>query len=618
MARYFVAVARANATSKPPLSVLLSLEALEASPIPAAQEALRHALAHIGGKPLVGHQGWVNSVAFSPDGKRIASANSDGTVRIWNPQALQDEPIVLTGHQGPVNSVAFSPDGNSVASASDDRTVRIWNPQTTRDEPIVLSGHQASVNSVVFSPDGKRFASASDDRTVRIWNPQAPQDEPIVLTGHQDSVSSVAFSPDGKRIASASGDFTVRIWNPQAPQDEPIIFTGHEHEVYSVAFSPDGKRIASASLDRTVHIWNPQAPQDEPIVLAGHQDSVYSVAFSPDGKRIASASGDFTVRIWNPQAPQDEPIIFTGHENEVHSVAFSPDGKRIASASLDRTVHIWNLQALQNEPIVLTGRQGWVNSVAFSPDGNSIASANSDHTVLIWNPDIDSLAKMACHFTGRNFTNEEWKDFLVDEPYRKTCLNLPLAPDFLQVIGEQIAKGQIKLEQALSRIQYALQPDDTSNAVASDEAKRLIAPSLLDIGESQARSGKIEHAIFLYKRALNLDPSIGNKPEYAVRWNSLCWFGALDGFATDVLDACIKAVDLAPDKGNIRDSRGVARALTGDYIGAIEDFTFFIQWARGTGTRPAEHIIQRKSWIQQLQTNRNPFTPELLQQLRER
>eukprot|EP00762_Andalucia_godoyi_P008561 ANDGO_01312.mRNA.1 Vegetative incompatibility protein HET-E-1 len=312
---------------------------------------------------LSGHSDAVQSVAFSPDGKRIASGSYDNTVKVWQDgQCIQ----TLSGHSSYVNGVAFSPDGKRIASASSDSTVKVW-----EDGQCIqtLSGHSSYVNGVAFSPDGKRIASASDDNTVKVW-----QDGQCIqtLSGHSDSVNGVAFSPDDKRIASASDDCTVKVW-----QDGQCIQTlsGHSDSVNRVAFSPDGKRIASASDDKTVKVWqNGQCIQ----TLSGHSDTVFGVAFSPDGKRIVSGSDDKTVKVW-----QDGQCIktLTGHSERVWDVAFSPDGKRIASASSDQTVKLWqDGKCIQT----LSGHTAAVIGVAFSPDGKRIASGSIDNTVKVW------------------------------------------------------------------------------------------------------------------------------------------------------------------------------------------------------------------------------------------
>ncbi|MGI2903573.1 AAA-like domain-containing protein, partial [Tolypothrix sp. VBCCA 56010] len=243
---------------------------------------------------LEGHQESVNSVVFSPDGKTLASASGDKTIKLWN-LATGKEITSLTGHKESVNSVVFSPDGKTLASASNDKTIKLWNLATGK-EITSLTGHQESVNSVVFSPDGKTLASASNDKTIKLWN-LATGKEIASLTGHQDWVNSVVFSPDGKTLASASNDKTIKLWN-LATGKEIASLTGHQDWVSSVVFSPDGKTLASASNDKTIKLWN-LATGKEIASLTGHQDWVSSVVFSPDGKTLASASNDKTIKLWN-------------------------------------------------------------------------------------------------------------------------------------------------------------------------------------------------------------------------------------------------------------------------------------------------------------------------------
>jgi tRNA A-37 threonylcarbamoyl transferase component Bud32 len=210
----------------------------------------------------------------------------------------------LRGHTGVVDSVAFSPDGKRLVSGSSDGAVKVWDAQTGQ-ETLTLKGHNGSVSSVAFSPDGKRLVSGSTDGTLKVWDAQTGQ-ETLTLKGHTGSVSSVAFSPDGKRLVSGSTDGTLKLWDAQTGQ-ETLTLKGHTGLVYSVAFSPDGKRLVSGGQDNTVKVWDAQTGQ-ETLTLKGHTGWVSSVAFSPDGKHLASGSWDGTIKVWDADGRQETDL----------------------------------------------------------------------------------------------------------------------------------------------------------------------------------------------------------------------------------------------------------------------------------------------------------------------
>ncbi|PPQ94613.1 hypothetical protein CVT25_011427 [Psilocybe cyanescens] len=261
--------------------------------------------------PITGHHGAVNSVVFSPDGKWIASGSSDRTICLWNACTgdLEQGPHIhntdsaptprlpFSGHIGSILSVAFSPDGQRIASGSSDKKICVWNTLTGELEVGPFTGHTDAVVSVAFSPDGQWIGSGSFDKTVCLWNASTGQLERGPLAGHTDAVILIAFSPDGLWIVSGSMDYTLRLWNVSTGLLERGPFSGHSHMVTTVAFSPDGKRVVSGSFDTKFRVWNVSSGELEYTLPSGHLGFINSVSFSPDSTQIVSGGWDRTIRV---------------------------------------------------------------------------------------------------------------------------------------------------------------------------------------------------------------------------------------------------------------------------------------------------------------------------------
>jgi WD40 repeat protein len=336
---------------------------------------------------LMSHTKGVNSVAFSPEGRRVISGSSDRKIRIWNAFNGR-EMAVLEGHTGSVQSVAFSPDGRYIASGSRDGSVRIWDADDGLEVTVIRDQGPGWVFSVAFSPDGQCVIFGCSHRTLgfSMLNMNTVC-QTVELEGHSKGVTAVAFCRSGQRVLSGSLDKTVRLWDSRTYK-QMVVWEGHTDYVRSVAFSPDGELAVSGSDDRTVCVWN-VLTGSRISTLTGHSDCVRTVAFAPDGKRVLSGSRDRTVRIWpNIRASAGkELILLEGRESHVNSAVFSSHGQRVVTGSEDGAVRIWNplsscSSELVTEPVV--GNPA-IRAVAISADGTRAASAHPhDHALYLW------------------------------------------------------------------------------------------------------------------------------------------------------------------------------------------------------------------------------------------
>jgi tetratricopeptide (TPR) repeat protein len=380
----------------------------------------------------------------------------------------------------------------------------------------------------------------------------------------------MAFAPDGKSLASvyvtsadpetSSIELELVLWD--IPTDRVRNVDSIKNQMITAfAFHPDGKKLYLAAgqglleMDLATH-----------AVTSLGTGFANVMAFNPDGRFLAAASSyDKTIRLWDIGNRQAIGKALVGHTDQITSLAFNQEGTLLASGGRDG-LRVWDVGTGGLVGPLLTG--ALASQVAFAhSQGHSSLFADAGG-IRQWPMDSRAWLDRACQIANRNLTQAEWETYFDEEPYHKTCPDLPVPPALVQV--------------------------------------------LFDSGARLAFQGEIEEAIERYETAVNLAPDF-RTPVGTL--NAYCWFGSLYGHASEVLPYCDEAIQAAPEAFAVRDSRGLARALTGDFAGAIEDFQFFVERAAGAGYS-AQTIQQRRGWIVDLKAGRDPFTPELLEQLK--
>jgi len=466
-------------STSPERSVLLALEALEKYPYTwQAERALgqivrEFRLRHI----LSAHTAIVSDVAWSPDGKHIATSSRDGTVRIWETASWtellsinahgaftkegtgefqigesgvrtvvwspNEEQIVtlgntdrtaivwdaktgekiasFTSHKDWVLSASWSPDGNSIVTTGKDGSVFIWD-STTGKIKFEISKQSTSIQNVSWAPDAALIATAGDDGLIKLWDAKTG-DELNVFTGHDGIVWCVSWSPDGTQLASAGDDGIIRIWD--IAKGEEVSDIRSSSAFWHIAWSPDGTQIASTGADGKARVWD-SVSGVENFTLAGRTIDRFKISFSPDGKWLATSGGaDFTAKVW-VVSPGD--LVLSGHNDTIDGAYWSPDGNQIVTFGIDNSAVTWD--AKTGEPVYkLSGHTDWIQPAAWSPDGTRIATASWDNHVKIWDP---KTGMELLTFTGHDA--EPQSNFLG----RSGVISVIWSPD-----GTKIASGGV-------------------------------------------------------------------------------------------------------------------------------------------------------------------------------
>jgi WD40 repeat protein len=386
------------------------------------------------------HDRMVIGIAYSPDGKLVASGGWDNLVRLWEAKTGK-EVRRLEGHAKPIYGVAFSPDGKLLVSNGQENTIRVWDVAGGK-QLRELSGHNSPHSRFAFTPDGKYLVSGGENHQCILWDHRKGE---VVrrFEGHTQKVSGVHVSPDGKTLASGAWDSTVRLWDVATGKEQRNLgpLDGH---LASVHFSPDGKWLTAGNYSGTIYLFD-SATGKQLRTMRGHSGSTWPVVFSPDGKTLASGGSDGLVALWDPETGTQRHKL-VGHTSGVARLAYAPDGTVLASASHDHTVRLWDAK---------TGRElspsmrhtGPVTLTALSPDGKLLATASKDRFIRLWEPTTgrgldcleghqESLVGLAFSFDGKYLVSSTSREIVVREAIsRKEIRRLGAGADNLTALA---------------------------------------------------------------------------------------------------------------------------------------------------------------------------------------
>lgn len=555
---------------------------------------------------LPGHMSAGTRFIFSDDDRWLLTSEERDNQEITYLCSLSEPGMPCAPLQGydkglsQFGGVRFSPDSLwLVTQGNEAGTVYLWNVPAIAhgDKPRTLRGHQSKVSEVAFSSDGRWLATAAwdafdesrDDHAARLWDLTAPEQEPKVLTGHRYAITELVFSPDGHWLVTANahslmkpdGSPTIRLWDLSQPDDldKPFVLPGLVDRITEVSFSPDERWLLTGSNDdANLRLWDLTAsdPTAAPEVLRGHKeqtgDHSWEVAFSHDGHWLASGNfSDEFGRLWDltNKHPSTHYRLLGGHSRPLNGFAFSPDDKWLVTVSGDSSARLWSLQLQESDfqSTLLGGHDFSVEGVTFAGEGQQILTWGGG-SVRLWTLELAEMLGLAHLAVGRNLTWGEWVQAEGSKRYQKSFADLPVHPSVIDGLLEQAGAAALAGDR------------EAAASVYRDLVKWSIETH---------------------------DPSL---------CNNVCWQGSLDGFPDIVLSAGEHAVQWAPESSNYYDTRGLARAMTGDFTGALKDFAIYVDATRQSG-RYENYGSRREAWMRKLVSGQNPFDPTTLSALRD-
>lgn len=359
------------------------------------------------------------SVVFDARREQVVWATSEPYTFVMTRLLSGGDPTLLAKFDRTVE-VAVSDDGRYLAASGTDPRIYFWDLNRTGAEPNVLVGHAPAVFSLAFSSDGKWLASGSGDQTARIWRVEGPTVNAETILPHGSAVGTLSFDQSGKLLATGDWSSTVRVWSvPDGTLVRKEKLGDSNNSVKKVLITPDGRWLVSCAGNTVwIHALDKGG---EAHLLRGHSDLVTLLAVDEASQWLASGSWDGTVRLWTFANPELEEYVLGGHVTGISDIAFSPDGTRLATTEGNAEVLLWHVTSPEAPPVRLRTPEP-VAAVAFGPESQKVFAITEKGGVMIWDLDVENLVDLGCRLAGRALSDEEWKQFLIDQPYRPRCL----------------------------------------------------------------------------------------------------------------------------------------------------------------------------------------------------
>jgi len=521
-----------------------------------------------GGEPI---GGFPDALAVDPGGRWLALPGEGHAVLLVDLNDPATPPRVLAdGRDHDTTAAAFGPRGDWLVTADWHHSLRLWKLSALGQPParfdLPPAGAESSVSALAVSPNGSFVATGGSSGEVALWNLAAPAAAPRLLAGHKGWITSLAFSADGTQLLSTGEDGRLQVWRVDQPETKPVAIEAHRDAIVGGVFIGDGKRVATAGIDALVRVWTIAEPAAPPVSLRGHAERIASLSLEPGQRWLASGSLDGTVRLWDLQAPEPSSVLFGPRKGQINIVSLSADGRWIAAADAAGEIRVWNRSEPQAEPGVLpadrsAGERARIAALRFSPDGRWLAAFGAGQ-LRLWRMRTEEQLALACRIAGRNMRLADWRAHLERLPYRLSCAEHGLHPDWLADADAVAKSGDVDRAVALYQAANGLVPslaiepraravalasstrladgrslarqgrsdaalaelgmirkiDPASTLDAAAEVERVVkAQALVSQASDKAKAGELEPAIALYRQARQTDGSLEIDPEREAR-----------------------------------------------------------------------------------------------------